>query len=149
MESEIIVEGFRKSVEMHGIKYGYLVGDGDSSVTKKLADAKPYPNRPVQKIECRNHLLRNFCNRLKELAQKKTSSKQRTIPVKERNALANSIKRMRNGIIGAVQHYIPADDLSHTQKIFQLKADISNTPQPRVWQSPHLQNLLLQWLERE
>lgn len=27
--------------------FSYLVGDGDSSVTKKLADAKPYPNRPV------------------------------------------------------------------------------------------------------
>ena len=60
MESEIIVEGFRQSVAMHGVKYAYLVGDGDSSVTRKLADARPYKNLVVHKIECRNHLLRNF-----------------------------------------------------------------------------------------
>ncbi|KAK9752198.1 hypothetical protein QE152_g4422 [Popillia japonica] len=36
MESDIIVEGFKNSLEMHGIKYTKRVGDGDSSVHKKL-----------------------------------------------------------------------------------------------------------------
>uniref|UniRef100_A0A2S2NH11 Mutator-like transposase domain-containing protein n=1 Tax=Schizaphis graminum TaxID=13262 RepID=A0A2S2NH11_SCHGA len=36
MEADAIAEGFKKSVEMHGLKYNKLIGDGDSSVTKRL-----------------------------------------------------------------------------------------------------------------
>ena len=32
MESDIILEGFKQSMTMHGLKYGFLVADGDSSV---------------------------------------------------------------------------------------------------------------------
>ena len=42
MEADIIVEGFRQSIPMHNIIYNKLIGDGDSSVTKKLFLAKPY-----------------------------------------------------------------------------------------------------------
>lgn len=73
MESEIIVEGFKRSIEMHGIRYGYLVGDGDSNVTRKLYDVRLYPQKLVQKIECCNYLLRNLCGRLRELFQKRHS----------------------------------------------------------------------------
>lgn len=72
MESDIIVEGFRQSVQMHNLKYAYLVRDGDSSVSRKLHQNRPYADKIVQKIECRNHLLfRNFCNKLKELTGEK------------------------------------------------------------------------------
>lgn len=128
MESEIIVEGFLQSKELHGIKYGYLVGDGDSSVTKKLAEARPYQHRLVQKIECRNHLLRNLCTRLRELAQKRTSSQHIVVSIKERNMLSNNVKRIRYGIVAAVNYYINKEDLNHTQKIILLKRDITNTP---------------------
>lgn len=37
------------------------LGDGDSSVTKRLNDILPYGHAlRVEKIECRNHLLRNY-----------------------------------------------------------------------------------------
>ncbi|CAH1104966.1 unnamed protein product [Psylliodes chrysocephalus] len=52
MESAIILDGFQRSVEMHGLKYTMLVGDGDSSKTKKLSSHKPYGATPIQKIEC-------------------------------------------------------------------------------------------------
>lgn len=55
MEVSIILEGFMRSVEMHNLKYVYLIGDGDSSVTKKLIEARPYGSKLVQKIECCNH----------------------------------------------------------------------------------------------
>jgi hypothetical protein len=32
MESDIILEGYKLSMEMHGVTYAFLVGDGDSSV---------------------------------------------------------------------------------------------------------------------
>lgn len=43
----------------------YFKGDGDSSVTKRLQEVMPYvPNFFIQKIECRNHLLRNYGTKL-------------------------------------------------------------------------------------
>jgi len=44
MEADIIVEGFRQSITMHNIIYHKLIGDGDSSVLKKIMLAKPYGN---------------------------------------------------------------------------------------------------------
>ncbi|XP_057662428.1 uncharacterized protein LOC130897534 [Diorhabda carinulata] len=128
MESNIIFEGFKQSIEMHGVKYLCLVGDGDSSVTKKLADARPY-DTPVSKIECRNHLLRNYCTRLRALTQKKTSSKNLPVSVKQRNILMNSIKRLRSGIIGAI-NYITTEksEECHAEKFRLLKKDIYNGP---------------------
>lgn len=70
MESDIIVEGFKRSMEMHGIIYKRLVGDGDSSVYNKLLESRPYGNVLVEKIECRNHLLRNFSKKIKDICGK-------------------------------------------------------------------------------
>lgn len=70
MESDIIVEGFKISISAHNLKYTKMIGDGDSSVHKKLLLQKPYGNDLVQKIECKNHLLRNFSNKLRELCGK-------------------------------------------------------------------------------
>jgi len=51
MESDIILEGFRQSINMHNLIYHKLIGDGDSSVTKKLSIAQPYgPNCLIKKI---------------------------------------------------------------------------------------------------
>ncbi|KAF0705631.1 Uncharacterized protein FWK35_00033523, partial [Aphis craccivora] len=45
MEADIIVEGFKQSVSMHNLIYSQLIGDGDSSVMKRLRIEKPYgPN---------------------------------------------------------------------------------------------------------
>jgi len=72
MESDIILEGFKQSIAMHNIIYHKLIGDGDSSVTKKLSIANPYgPNCKIKKIECKNHILRNYMNRVTEIAGKK------------------------------------------------------------------------------
>lgn len=57
METDIMVEGFKSSMEIYNLKYLELVGDGDSSVYSNILQAKPYGN---VMIECVNHLLRNF-----------------------------------------------------------------------------------------
>lgn len=67
MESDIICEGFKRSKEMFGLIYLKLVGDGDSSVHKKLIESRPYGHTLVQKVECRNHLLRNFCAKIRDI----------------------------------------------------------------------------------
>ncbi|XP_038218891.1 uncharacterized protein LOC119837392 [Zerene cesonia] len=69
MEAAIIVEGFKKSLEMYGLIYGNVIGDGDSSTYAKIVAANPYPNHIVSKIECRNHLLRNMCKKLRTITK--------------------------------------------------------------------------------
>jgi len=72
MESDIILEGFKQSIAMHNLIYHKLIGDGDSSVTKKLRMANPYgPNCTIKKIECKNHVLRNYMNRITDIGGKK------------------------------------------------------------------------------
>lgn len=71
METDAIVEGFKISVEMHGVKYTRLIGDGDSSVSNALRENMPYgPNTHIRKIECSNHLLRNYTNKLRKNSKK-------------------------------------------------------------------------------
>lgn len=42
-----------------------FLGDGDSSVTKRLVDCQPYGlNFNIRKIECKNHLMRNYASKL-------------------------------------------------------------------------------------
>lgn len=45
-----------------GISIKHFIGDGDSSVHKILNDAFIY--KTITKIECRNHLIRNFGTKL-------------------------------------------------------------------------------------
>ncbi|KAF0706743.1 Uncharacterized protein FWK35_00032907, partial [Aphis craccivora] len=40
-----IADGFKQSIQMHGLQYNKLIGDGDSSVTKRLAVIMPYGPR--------------------------------------------------------------------------------------------------------
>lgn len=69
METEIIVEGFTSSITMYGIIYERMIGDGDASTYAAVLKARPYEteNVTVEKIECRNHILRNFCKKLRNL----------------------------------------------------------------------------------
>lgn len=103
MESDIVLEGFKCSKEMHGIKYSHLVGDGDSSVFKKLQIDNPYGNYTIQKVECSNHLLRNYCKNLKLLATKKFSSIGLAISNSLKTTLKNNIQRLRVAIDCAIK----------------------------------------------
>ncbi|XP_041988658.1 uncharacterized protein LOC121740029 [Aricia agestis] len=63
MESTILIEGFQKSQEMHGIKYLQFVGDGDSSVFAQLREKVSY-GQQIKKIECKNHVIKNYTGAL-------------------------------------------------------------------------------------
>lgn len=96
MESDIILEGFKQSVDMHNLIYHKLIGDGDSSVTKKLNTTKPYgPDCLVKKIECKNHILRNYLNKISEMATKRKSSSGMVVPGFLRKILKDNKLRLR------------------------------------------------------
>ena len=74
MEQDIVVEGFSKSEEMHGLQYIGLIGDGDSSVCSKRVENVRYGRR-VQKKECANHAVRCYRKSLHDLVNTHTEWK--------------------------------------------------------------------------
>lgn len=71
MEASIIVEGFKMSEDMYGVRYAKFIGDGDSNVYKKILEQRPYKDLTAQKVECRNHLYRIFFNKLRDICKNK------------------------------------------------------------------------------
>ncbi|KAG4067520.1 hypothetical protein HA402_005292 [Bradysia odoriphaga] len=61
METEIIVEGFQACAKK-GARFNKLISDGDSSTVKGIREICIYenPDLIVEKIECLNHLFKNF-----------------------------------------------------------------------------------------
>lgn len=97
MEADIIVDGFRQSIQMHNLIYKQIIGDGDSSVIKKIQLANPYENEnvTVQKIECTNHILRNYCTRLRDLSTKRKSSSGLIVSGYIRTRIKDNLLRLR------------------------------------------------------
>ena len=71
MEADIILEGFRLSEEMHGLRYLWLIGDGDSSVYHSVVTGVPSYGRKITKVECANHAVKCYRNRLEALCNDK------------------------------------------------------------------------------
>lgn len=127
MESAVIVEGFKSSMEMHGLKYTKLVGDGDSSVTKKLLIEKPYGATLIEKVECVNHLLRNLCHKLKDISKTaRSSSSLKLIPIKLRRKLEHSILKFRVAIKKAAE-YRAKSDITYSEKLSCFRKDVQNS----------------------
>ena len=104
MESDAIVEGFKRSLEMHGLIYKIVVADGDSNVFKSIRDNDPYRDHIVQvkKIECTNHLLRNLCKKIRstsEITQPK--GKRKSGFVKAWNVVKGKILTIRKKVTQA------------------------------------------------
>lgn len=124
MEPALIADGFVCSEEMYGIRYARLIADGDSSVYKKILECRPYKRNTVEKIECKNHLMRNFCNRLRVIA---TTSNKNKNTVYLRKKIGDSILRCRTAITKAAE-YRRKEDTSNPEKVNRLRLDILNMP---------------------
>ncbi|KAL4097751.1 hypothetical protein QTP88_022473 [Uroleucon formosanum] len=98
--------------------------DGDSSVCKRLHQTLPYgPKLLVDKIECRNHILKNLGQKISQLI------KNTKYPVHLRNLLNQKQKcnKFRTAITMAIQYRKLLCD-SEVNKIKDLKKDIENGP---------------------
>lgn len=122
MESAILVEGFKTSVRDNGLIYNKVIADGDSSTYKCILDARPYKDLIVQKIECINHLLRNYSKALVALSQDKA------YPVQFRKLIKDRIMRLRTGVKKACEYW-GGQNLNTEQKILLLQKDILNGPE--------------------
>lgn len=128
MESDIIVEGFKEIIKMHNLVYAKLIGDGNSNVIKKLHIAKPYgSNFKVVKIECINHIMRNYINRLREMTMKRKSSESHIVLGSLRQILKDRLRKLRSCVTMAVQ-YRMNQNYTHNEKVYLLKKHIMNGP---------------------
>lgn len=123
MEAALICEGFQKSEEMYNVRYAKLIGDGDSSVYKKLLECRPYKSLTVQKVECKNHLLRNMCTRLKTIATSKTAKPSVCL----RKKIGSNLLRCRTAISKATEHR-KKENVSTEARVENLRQDILNIP---------------------
>ena len=87
-----------------------------------ILDARPYDDLLVEKIECKNHLLRNFCNKLRDLTKNSTYG-----PIELRKKIANCIIKLRSGVVKAISYRKESTE-ELPQKILKLRSDILNCP---------------------
>lgn len=89
-----------------------IIGDGDSSVMKRLHEVLPYgPNFLIHKIECRNHLLRNYCQKLTALANKTE------YVITLCKYILSNIMKFRSDITKAAEYRRNANNISLTEQI--------------------------------
>ena len=110
MKATALVESFKTSVQTHGLIYSKLIADIVSSTSKNIEKSKPYVSLLVEKIECNNHLLRNYCTKLHEL------NKYTCNPIKYRRAVENNILCLRRSVTGAVKHIGFHDDKTFEER---------------------------------
>jgi len=67
MEVDAVIEMFKRSEELHNIKYLKYIGDGDSKTYKAIVDSKPYEDVIVEKKECVGHVQKRMGTRLRNL----------------------------------------------------------------------------------
>lgn len=129
MEAMAIAEGFLISEEMHGVRYSKFIADGDSSVYTTILEYRPYDTLTVEKIECRNHLLRNFNNKLKEISTSSYNGDDtnKELYLKMRRALGNRLLRCRVGVKKAIEQR-KNEEGSLKTKADKLREDIINSP---------------------
>lgn len=77
-----------------------------------MIETKPYgPNFKIEKIECRNHLLRNYGTKLSAI------SKNTKYPIHLRKHILNNAKRFRSAITKAIDYRNTLNQQSKYQKI--------------------------------
>lgn len=121
MEPTILVEGFKSSVSNRKLIYNILIADGDASTYKNILESRPYPGVLIQKIECTNHLLRNYNG--KNVTLKTDTS----IPLSERKLLRpERLIRLRTAVRSSVRYW-QTQNLNESEKIIKIQRDILNS----------------------
>lgn len=117
MEWNIILEGFKSSVELYNLRFLRVISDGDSSTYSKLLEHKPYGDRHIEKIECTNHLYRNFRTNLEASVK--------GCPRGLNKHVVENLERIRKDIHCAVE-FRKRENTTENEKISLLKSDLNN-----------------------
>lgn len=85
---------------------------------------RPYKTTTVEKIGCKNHLLRNFSTKLKVIA---TTGNRLKNTIYWRKKIGDNILRFRTAVTKAVK-FRKTEKISNPDKVKQLRQDILNIP---------------------
>lgn len=116
MEADILVSGFNIAEETHGLRYMRVIGDGDSSVLSNIQQFVPVWGNMVTKVECANHAMKCYRNRLEKIVQDFPK-------YKGKGGLTQpAIKRLVLGARCAIKMH------SSTNDVATLRKDLRNGP---------------------
>lgn len=118
----MIVDAFCTSVELHGVRFLKYVGDGDSSVMAKIREKCPYGYR-VQKVPCKNHLMRCYTSGLYSVALNSALK----FP-EARKMLRGKIDRLVKAANCAIHAATHDEETPHRQKVKCLIENLRNGP---------------------
>ena len=125
-------EGRRKTLKKKTpVIYRYLIADGDSSVLKNILIHDPYREYGVRvkKIECTNHLLRNFVNKLEKIGKKKGENEVTgDSSLMALNLVKDNTLKLRMEIQAAVERRRADTSVPIENSISLLMKDIWNVP---------------------
>ena len=99
MESAGALEIFKRSVDLHRLRYTVYRGDGDSKSYKDMVNYDPYPGYTIVKSECVGHVQKRVGARLRSLKQ---SYKGKLLVDKKR---FTGVGRMTDKVINTLQNY--------------------------------------------
>lgn len=116
METDILVSGFNTAEEMHGVHYMRVIGDGDSSVMCDIQQYVPIWGHMVKKIECANHAIKCYRNRLEKIVQDFPKYKGKG------KLTQRTIQRLTAGARCAIKMH------KESNNVAQLRADLRNGP---------------------
>ena len=129
-ESDVITEGFKCSIETHGLIYDTLVSDADSNVYKSIMDNNIYRENNIvpKRILCMNHLLGNLCKKLTKVS-KITQTKGYRIKgfVQLRKIIGDNVLTIRARVEELIRRRV-SEGKPWTMKVDELKKDILNIP---------------------
>lgn len=111
MEQAIIVQGFLASEEMHGLRFKFMIGDGDSSVFARIQRKVPYGRQVV------NHIVRGYTDKLYKLKANTA------LPLSARKELTPLISRLTKAARGAI-----TSAGERAGNVDQLRKDLRNGP---------------------
>ena len=119
MEAGIILEGFQKCYEQHGVRYIEFIGDGDSLVYATLISSLPW-GFAIKKLECANHAVKCFCTAFESLVNTNPSYKGK----------GKLTKAMRKRLTKAARSAIIMRSKENDKQaaVFQLQHDLLNIP---------------------
>lgn len=81
---------FQRSIERYGVRYTEYLGDGDSSAYKSVAEAKPYGDCTINKLECIGHVQKRMGKRLRDLKNKTKGKLSDGKPLSGKNRLTEA-----------------------------------------------------------
>lgn len=125
MEGELGLILWKRSVELHKLKYGEFLGDGDSHTYDKVVQAQVYgPDFEIKKTDCINHVAKRMGAAVREFADETPASRlpdkgrfQKDIVPKLQNYYGsaiksnlNSVEKMHNAVWATWYHMRSTDE---------------------------------------